>query len=621
MLKRFMVLIAVFLLSGVSTVQTFADEVNPQTSKYVNSIEMKDVTDSQAKQYNVDDMMLITWNFDIPGGSDIKAGDTTKFYVPLNFSIDKATAIPGADSNGAIDFTDQSTGKVLGKTTVEDHYVVITWNQDGADLIKNQGLSGKSDALVGWNLPDKKHESKEVPISWGVDSSVKTPSAPTVEPSDPTPAPVTPDAGNDFIINKSGDYGNKTEAGYIYWKIRLDGKQEKLTDAVLTDTIGSGQTLATDKGIAVFTHDIAADGTWGPQQYVNPQPKITTHYDKKSKGITSFSVDLGTITKGTVVYYYTKYDYKNTSDGTAFTNSAILHAKETTDTAIDVPTAHKYFDYKTIINPHGRPKASDWKAAPSSTFAAVTDTKIKGYRIADDSENKDVSTTADSSSSESTIYYDRNVTPVTPDNPHGHASDVLKKVRHVIHYVDRAGHKVHDDTVQVIVYKRDGELDENGNFTATSDWKAEPSDTFAAVELPTVDGYKVFDDSENKAVITTADSTDSESTIVYDKEATPVPDVKPVPNTPDTPQPDVNPSPKVPGVRPKSNPFVLPNTGGGNENDAVSEKSTNSTSTELPQTGKNENNRVVGQFAIFTSVLGMSLFFWFTSQKRKNNKS
>lgn len=659
---------AVFLLTGVSTVQTFADEVQPESNKYVKSIDLTDVTNSAAKQYSVDDMMRVTWTFDIPTGEKIQAGEKTKFFVPLNFSIDKTTGIPGADRNGAKDSTDPDTGKVLGKTTVEDHYVVITWNENGAALINTQGVRGTTDALVGWNLPDKKHETKNVPINWGTDGSVTVPTAPTVVPSDPTPAPVTPDSKNNFTMNKSGDFTKSNDPGYMYWMVRLNGVQKTLTNAVLTDTMGAGQTLATNKIFKVYTYDIDKDGEWVNQQEVYPQPKMVPVYSQDGKDITGFTIDLGTIDKPTTVFYYTKYDYQNTADGTAFTNSASLKATETTDSAVDVPTAHKYFDYKTIINPHGRPNesdlkrvithtthyrdrqgnklhddtvqtitytrdgnldenghfqaTSDWTATPSSTFAAVSDTKIKGYKVVDDSENKALATKADSSSSESTIYYDRDVTPVTPDNPHGHGSDVEKTITHITHYLDRAGHKVHDDTVQVIVYKRAGELDADGHFTATSDWKAEPSDTFAAVELPTIDGYKVVNDSENKALLTTVDSSDSESTIVYDKMAAPVPDVNPSPNVPDTPTPDVEPTPSVPNqpipsvnpARHHPGPFSLPAT----SEKGVVEESSVVESQPLPETGKIEKNQQNGWSIVLISILGMTSLFWRKSRQKKN---
>lgn len=214
-------------------------------------------------------------------------------------------------------------------------------------------------------------------------------------------------------------------------------------------------------------------------------------------------------------------------------------------------------------------------------------------------------TTADSSNSESTIYYDRNVTPVTPDNPHGHESDVKKVITHVTHYVDRAGHKLHPDTTQSIVYKRDGELDEDGHFTATSDWKADPSDTFSAVDLPAIADYKVFDDSENKAVVTTVDSTDSESTIVYDKVAEPNPTPKPQPTPAPTPTPTPN-SPKN---------FVLPSTGGNESNDS-SEKTDEHSS--LPETGKENMSTQLKWGTALTAVLGMNLLFWFKSRNKKN---
>lgn len=402
-LKRLMIVMAVFLLSGVSTVQSFADNVTPEKNKYVTSIELTDVTNDKAKEYKADDVMRITWDFNIPKGENIKAGDTTKFFVPLNFSVDTSNAIPGADSNGVKTFTDPDTNKVIGSMSVQDHYVVITWNEDGANLIQNQGVKGSTVAFVGWNSPDKKHESKDVPIDWGVDNTVKVPTAPSVAPADPTPAPVNPDSKNDFTINKSGDYTGKDDPGYMYWMVRLNGVQKKLSDAVLTDTMSAGQTLALDRGVTIYTYDINSDGDWVNEKVVD-HPKVTPVYDEKT-GTTTFKVDLGQFNKPIEVYYFTHYDYKNTADGTAFTNSATLDAKETTDSAPDVPTAHKYFDYKTIINPHGRPNEND----------------------------------------------------------------VKRVITHTTHYKDRQGNSLLDDTKQTITYTRDGELDENGNFHATSD--------------------------------------------------------------------------------------------------------------------------------------------------------
>ncbi|MBS9335855.1 mucin-binding protein [Fructobacillus papyrifericola] len=219
-----------------------------------------------------------------------------------------------------------------------------------------------------------------------------------------------------------------------------------------------------------------------------------------------------------------------------------------------------------------------------------------------------------------TVTYKTSKTPINANNADGHESDVVKTFKRTVHFVDTKGHQVKPDQVETVTFTREGDLDENGNFTATSNWQTN-NDTFAKVD-DTVSGYHVVDGTENVAKTVKADDTDTDSsiTITYDTDENPVP--TPVNPTP-TPTPNNNGDHgngangsnnnnsnggfKVPSA-------VLPSTNGDNSGQSVNTKHSQYVAGILPSTAKRTEKFAVP--ATFLSVTTASLALFFTRSKK-----
>ncbi|MBS9339227.1 hypothetical protein G6R29_06365 [Fructobacillus sp. M2-14] len=298
--------------------------------------------------------MKITWHFDLPKNSPIKSGDHLKFYLPINFqfnpdimeSVDKVSPLTDADGN------------VLGTTSTEgDRYVVISWNDYAEKYFKENGLLDNIlVAYAGWNVVNSK-TSRTVPINWGVNTH-SVPSTPTVGPTPaPDPTPATPVGKDDFIINKSGNYGNpKTEAGYIYWSVRLNARKMNINNAVLNDQLSNGQTLYPNKGFQIWKYDLSTGWDMNKRTFISSgdyeKNGISVTPGLSANGSTHFQIHFGDIDSNTgyEVFYYSKYDPETTPDGTEYTNDADLNGIQFKKaTAYNVHTADKVFIYEFIM--------------------------------------------------------------------------------------------------------------------------------------------------------------------------------------------------------------------------------------------------------------------------------
>ncbi|MBS9335837.1 collagen binding domain-containing protein [Fructobacillus papyrifericola] len=368
MIKRIIIVLSILFLSGASNVLGFADE-GPVENPYVKSIHLDDLSNSgQAKQYNVDDLMKITWSFDIAKGSPIKAGEQLKFYLPINFTFDQNIM----NTVNKVSVLTDADGNSLGTTSLAgDRYVVITWNDYAENYFNHGGLKDNElIAYAGWNIEKSSH-SVQVPINWGVKTN-DVPATPTVTPSTNTnPTPATPGGKDDFIINKSGNYGNDTdEAGYIYWSVRINAAKLNINDAVLTDTMSQGQTLAATKKFEVWKYDLTNGWDMNKRTFISSgdygNHGISVDPDLEQTGTTKFSVHFGNIDSNTgyEIFYMTKYDPEKTPDGTQFTNSADLTGVNFKKaTADDVHTKDIFFIYDFVMGKERpgshRPKKDD----------------------------------------------------------------------------------------------------------------------------------------------------------------------------------------------------------------------------------------------------------------------
>ncbi|WP_282570615.1 collagen binding domain-containing protein [Fructobacillus parabroussonetiae] len=366
MFKRFTIILSILFLSGVSNLQGFADET-PVENPYVKSVHLDDLSQSaSAKAYNVDDLMKITWPFDIAKGSPIKAGEQLKFYLPINFTFDKNIM----DTVNKVNALTDADGNRLGTNSLEgDHYIAITWNDYAENYFKHGGLNDNQlIAYAGWNVEKSSH-SVQVPINWGVKTN-DVPATPTVTPSTNTnPTPATPSGKDDFIINKSGNYGNSTdEAGYIYWSVRINAAKLTINDAVLTDTLGQGQTLAGTKNFEVWKYDLTNGWDMNKRTFISSgdygDHGISVDPGLEQSGTKKFSVRFGNIDSNTgyEIFYMSKYDPDNTPDGTQFTNSADLTGTNfKTATANDVHTKDIVFIYDFVM---GKERPGSHKPTP-----------------------------------------------------------------------------------------------------------------------------------------------------------------------------------------------------------------------------------------------------------------
>ncbi|MGY3749608.1 Cna B-type domain-containing protein [Vagococcus acidifermentans] len=211
------------------------------------------------------------WDFNIPSGSNVKAGDTVTVAVPEIFTIQKSADFDLLDSGD----------HVIGKASVnkDTKKIVITFTEYVEENTRNN-ITGSFSIFVLWDVSKIKNGANNT-IDWGFkETSVYL-------------KEVGPDTR---LLTKSGRLSGDDDT-LIKWTVTLNNSGLDITNAILEDTIGNAQNFMPETLSIIF---FKSDGTIDRYENVN-KTTVDITYDT-----TSFKIDFGDIHNKIFIYYSTR---------------------------------------------------------------------------------------------------------------------------------------------------------------------------------------------------------------------------------------------------------------------------------------------------------------------------
>ncbi|MDG6192014.1 Cna B-type domain-containing protein [Lactococcus garvieae] len=280
---------------------------NDWKEKFVTHAELQDENGVAQNNFDIYDNMQAHWEYSIPAGTDIYAGDTMTVKIPSVLTI---------QSNVSFDIKDFG-GNIIGKA-IADHNtgeIVITFTEY-AEKSSDKGISGTFNIWVHWDHSEVE-QNTTVPIKWG--TGVETIIG--IHPGSGQPDP------NEKLY-KWGSVDTK-DPTIIHWTVRVNLAEIDIQNAVLEDTLGPNQELV-PSSIGGF-HVASWDNDWNPVPGTIINPNIISVIDSKT-----FSINFGDLSDCVII----NYDAKTTDGGESlrYKNSVSLTGDNIESNVVDVQT-------------------------------------------------------------------------------------------------------------------------------------------------------------------------------------------------------------------------------------------------------------------------------------------
>jgi len=218
----------------------------------------------------------IKYNWSIPDGVPIDAGDTVTFELPDGIATPGDLTFPIYDSNGVeIGTATLKAGATSGTITFNSALEETTANRNGTLSLVAKGTNTGDD-----------------------------------------------NEGTNWMFNKNGwiaGYGAKTNPNELTWNIAFNPNEHKLTNVVITDTLGPGQEYIPGSLSAV-------GGSFGPNGFVSGGFQL--YPDVKVEGNQVIITFPGEVSSAVDIYYRTKVTSTNPNGPTTWTNHATMGSSE-----------------------------------------------------------------------------------------------------------------------------------------------------------------------------------------------------------------------------------------------------------------------------------------------------
>lgn len=113
-------------------------------SRFITSASLVDVKGQPVSEVGIADDLTAKWNFSIPEGVGLHAGDTMTTDIPTVFTL---------AGNISFDIKDES-GEVIGSAVAskDTRKIVITFSQHGADLSNTGKIDGAFSIFLHWDV-------------------------------------------------------------------------------------------------------------------------------------------------------------------------------------------------------------------------------------------------------------------------------------------------------------------------------------------------------------------------------------------------------------------------------------------------------------------------------------
>lgn len=274
--------------------------------QFITHAELQDENGVPQTNFGLYDNMQALWDYSIPAGTAIKAGDTMTVNVPDVLTL---------QTDVTFDIKD-AAGNVIGHA-VADHNtgeVTITFT-DYAEQAAPNGITGSFNIWVTWDVTQVE-EDTTVPVDWGNSGTTEV----VVDPG------TGPDP--DETLYKWGWY-DVNDPSIIHWRVRINFSKQNIDNAKYTDFIGANQKLISG---SVEAYQVNYDESGNNFDITYSYPSSATI----ESGVTGFTTTLGNIT-GTVVIDYSTQTTDN-GGSSKYENSGELTGDNITTQTVDVYT-------------------------------------------------------------------------------------------------------------------------------------------------------------------------------------------------------------------------------------------------------------------------------------------
>ncbi|WP_334352629.1 Cna B-type domain-containing protein [Companilactobacillus sp. HBUAS56257] len=313
------IILSVFMNSSITTVMA-ADNSTDYGDQFITSVNLKNLTTNEepVTSSNINDSLQATWNFAIPQGKGIKAGDTMTVKIPEALVLNN-------DISG-VSIEDKKTNKQIAtlSATRSDKKIRLTFTDYAQEADNTSDISGSFQLTTGW---DKNFitTQKDVPIVWTSNGSTSDPNTGTTINVDTGTGP-----DKNEVLYKWGAY-EETGSNKILWQIRVNYKGNSspntINNAVYTDIVGANQKLVPD---SIHVYNIK----YHPNSYnydLGSELDSSVITDTSDSG---FKVNFGNISST----YFIEYETEQTDNGVSYnySNTGVLNGNNQTLATIPI---------------------------------------------------------------------------------------------------------------------------------------------------------------------------------------------------------------------------------------------------------------------------------------------
>ncbi|WGI19431.1 SpaA isopeptide-forming pilin-related protein [Latilactobacillus sakei] len=296
------------LASLISSAVANVNPVNASAdygSTFITKGELLDKDGNVATNVGRYDQLLAHYDFEIPDGTTIKAGDTMTVTLP------KQLVVAGGAS---FDLRDDA-GNVIGTATVNSATGTVTVKFTDFYETHPNNKKGSFEVHTTWDQ-NEITVNKDIPLDWGSNGS-------TVHIGDDQ------GPGADEGLYKWGSV-DLNDPSLIHWTARVNRKEADIKNAVFTDTVGANQELVSGSVKAEYVTYTTGDN------YTHDAPVPDSLVSEN--GTSGFTINFGDL-NGTVLI---NYDTRATDNGASdtYSNSAQLTGDNITTENVTVNTPH-----------------------------------------------------------------------------------------------------------------------------------------------------------------------------------------------------------------------------------------------------------------------------------------
>ncbi|WP_436667313.1 SpaA isopeptide-forming pilin-related protein [Latilactobacillus sakei] len=300
--------IFILLASLISSAVANVNPVNASAdygSSFITKGELLDKDGNVATNVGRYDQLLAHYDFEIPDGTTIKAGDTMTVTLP------KQLVVAGGAS---FDLKDDA-GNVIGTATVNSATGTVTVKFTDFYETHPNNKKGSFEVHTTWDQ-NEITVNKDIPLDWGSNGS-------TVHIGDDQ------GPGVDEGLYKWGSV-DLNDPSLIHWTARVNRKEADIKNAVFTDTVGANQELVSGSVKAEYVTYTTGDN------YTHDAPVPDSLVSEN--GTSGFTINFGDL-NGTVLI---NYDTRATDNGASdtYSNSAQLTGDNITTENVTVNTPH-----------------------------------------------------------------------------------------------------------------------------------------------------------------------------------------------------------------------------------------------------------------------------------------